>query len=286
MPRWSLSPATGDTVQALKDSLNQRLVDLDLILSELEQVEQQVKGQGGYTAQMSGPLDMRGFRLMGLPDRPRDRSDACSWRFHQSGDFMYSESDTFRTDKRVEHQPATTGSGSVTLDQLMTILANQFARQVPTGVILLWSGAVAAIPSGWALCDGTLGTPDLRDRFLVGAGGAYAVGATGGASVHTHIAHPLLVHTGTAVVDHAAFTHTSGGAHAHDAHTTATDTAIAGAATRLTGPGTHTSDGGHTHDAHPALVHAVTQPADHASQAHDSPDHRPLYYSLAYIMKL
>ncbi len=58
---------------------------------------------------------------------------------------------------------------------------------VPTGTIVMWSGAVADIPEGWALCDGTGGTPDLRGRFIVGAahddgdgGSGYAVGATGG----------------------------------------------------------------------------------------------------------
>ena len=37
------------------------------------------------------------------------------------------------------------------------------------GLIVMWSGAIAEIPPGWALCDGTQGTPDLRDRFIVGA---------------------------------------------------------------------------------------------------------------------
>ena len=53
---------------------------------------------------------------------------------------------------------------------------------VPAGTIALWSGAVSAIPAGWALCDGGSGTPDLRGRFVVGAGGDYAVGDTGGAA--------------------------------------------------------------------------------------------------------
>jgi microcystin-dependent protein len=56
---------------------------------------------------------------------------------------------------------------------------------VPAGFIGLWSGLAAAIPAGWTLCDGTSGTPDLRDRFVVGAAGAYAVGATGGATTQT-----------------------------------------------------------------------------------------------------
>lgn len=57
---------------------------------------------------------------------------------------------------------------------------------LPRGTILLWSGSIVSIPGGFALCDGTLGTPDLRNRFVVGAGGAYAVGANGGAINHNH----------------------------------------------------------------------------------------------------
>lgn len=41
---------------------------------------------------------------------------------------------------------------------------------LPTGIIVAWSGTIATIPDGWALCDGTNGTPDLRGRFLVGGG--------------------------------------------------------------------------------------------------------------------
>lgn len=41
------------------------------------------------------------------------------------------------------------------------------------GFILLWHGAVVDIPPGWALCDGNNGTPDLRDRFVIGAGSTY-----------------------------------------------------------------------------------------------------------------
>jgi len=54
------------------------------------------------------------------------------------------------------------------------------------GLICLWSGSIVSIPAGWALCNGSNGTPDLRDCFLVGAGSTYAVGATGGANTHTH----------------------------------------------------------------------------------------------------
>lgn len=57
---------------------------------------------------------------------------------------------------------------------------------VSSGIICLWSGSVASIPAGWALCDGNNGTPDLRNRFLVGAGDTYSVDDTGGNVNHTH----------------------------------------------------------------------------------------------------
>jgi hypothetical protein len=82
-----------------------------------------------------------------------------------------------------------------TLDNIYPILQNApaSAPAVPSGVILLWSGSTGSIPSGFLLCDGTNGTPDLRDRFIVGAGNSYAVNAIGGTAdaivpVHTHAA--------------------------------------------------------------------------------------------------
>lgn len=64
---------------------------------------------------------------------------------------------------------------------------------IPSGGIIIWSGSVASIPSGWYLCNGSNGTPNLRDRFLVGAGSTYDVGNTGGSAdsivvSHTHSA--------------------------------------------------------------------------------------------------
>ncbi len=50
----------------------------------------------------------------------------------------------------------------------------------PVGAIVLWKGNSGQIPDGWKLCDGANGTPDLRDRFVVGAGGSYSVGNRGG----------------------------------------------------------------------------------------------------------
>jgi len=116
---------------------------------------------------------------------------------------------------------------------------------VPTGVICMWHGTLANIPTGWVLCDGTNGTPDLRDKFVVGAAAAANPGSTGGATTHTH---------GTA------------GAHTHDAHSSSAvgDVQATQPTTALVGPSTHSSSGGHTHDAQSNL---------------------PPYYTVAYIMK-
>ena len=73
----------------------------------------------------------------------------------------------------------------------------------PVGGIMMWSGAATTIPAPWLLCDGSNGTPDLRDRFILGAGqvgsGTTAPGSTGGTATHAH--------TGSA---------SNGGAHSHD----------------------------------------------------------------------
>ena len=67
----------------------------------------------------------------------------------------------------------------------------------PVGGSILWSGSVATIPSNWLLCNGSNGTPDLRDRFIVGAGtgGSYAVGATGGENTHVLTTAEMPSHT-------------------------------------------------------------------------------------------
>lgn len=57
---------------------------------------------------------------------------------------------------------------------------------VAIGCIIMWYGTPAELEEGWAICDGENGTPDLRDMFIIGAGGTYSVGATGGLESHNH----------------------------------------------------------------------------------------------------
>ena len=70
----------------------------------------------------------------------------------------------------------------------------QLAGGTPVGIIGMWSGTVASIPTGWALCDGVAGRLDLRNRFVVGAGNSYAVNGTGGSKDAIVVSH---THTGT-----------------------------------------------------------------------------------------
>jgi hypothetical protein len=102
-----------------------------------------------------------------------------------------------------------------TYDNIYGIVGVQTAvgTTIPTGMISLWYGSIGSIPSGWYLCDGSNGTPDLRDRFIIGAGTSYAVGATGGSANHTLTTSemPSHTHTATSVVTDSGHVHSGDG---------------------------------------------------------------------------
>lgn len=105
---------------------------------------------------------------------------------------------------------------------------------VPVGLITMWSGTLDSIPSGWALCDGSNGTPDLRSRFVAGAETSNEMGNVVGANSLVLSSNQLPAHTHSGLL-------TSGGAHTHSG-----STASAGAHTH--GGGGITSGGAHTHN--------------------------------------
>ena len=82
---------------------------------------------------------------------------------------------------------APTASSGTSTTQIATtaFVATTVAAAFPSGGIIIWSGSAASIPSGWYLCNGSNSTPDLRDKFVVGAGSTYTVGDTGGSATVT-----------------------------------------------------------------------------------------------------
>ena len=94
------------------------------------------------------------------------------------------------------------GTGATTAGTARTNLdVAQAVYSVPAGGIIIWSGSQASIPTGWFLCNGSNSTPDLRDRFVVGAGSTYAVAASGGSANAIVISHTHTF-TGTALATH------------------------------------------------------------------------------------
>lgn len=145
----------------------------------------------------------------------------------------------------------------------------------PSGGIILWSGAADAIPSGWVLCNGSNSTPDLRNRFVIGAGSTYAVGATGGSADAITVSHTHTVSGTTG----------DGGSHYHSYQT--------GYQTNVPIQGSNGNFGGGTPDDTSHIYYSSTVDAHtHSFSATTASTgssgtgaNLPPYYALCYIMK-
>ena len=163
------------------------------------------------------------------------------------------------------------GTGATTAGTARTNLdVAQAVYAVPSGGIIIWSGSQASIPTGWLLCNGSSSTPDLRDRFIVGAGLTYAVNASGGA------ANAILVsHTHT-------FTGTALGTHQHKP--------VNGAAMGLSPGGGGGAGGGDLNSSSgnvdTSAVSAGTPAGTNSTEGSSGVNaNLPPYYALCYIMK-
>ena len=147
-----------------------------------------------------------------------------------------------------------------------------WASPFPSGMIVLWSGATDAIPTGWVLCNGSNSTPDLRNRFVVGAGDTYSVNATGGSADATLVSH---THSATSSVTDPGHFHeimqklqgafANNGAFIQPASTQISNSFTNNSATNTTGISVSTS---------------LSTAGSSATNAN-----LPPYYALAYIMK-
>ena len=134
------------------------------------------------------------------------------------------------------------------------------------GFIVIWSGSVANIPNGYLLCDGSNGTPDLRDRFIVGAGSGYNPNNFGGNDnvtlsvaqlpAHSHgVTDPGHTHTYTVRLNNARVDNDEGHQRTDTPNTTNTTNS------NTTGISINNTGGG------------------------QAVDIRPKYYALCFIMK-
>jgi hypothetical protein len=140
----------------------------------------------------------------------------------------------------------------------------------PTGGIILWSGSIAAIPSGWALCNGSNGTPDLRNRFIVGAGSTYAVAATGGSADAIVVSH-----THTATVTDSGHNHSG-------IYTPAASIGFSGTASRYK----TVDDQQNVSTSFTSTNTTGISVSNSTTGSSGTNANLPPYYALAYIMKL
>jgi hypothetical protein len=142
-----------------------------------------------------------------------------------------------------------------------------WANAFPSGGIIIWSGSSASIPSGWLLCDGSSSTPDLRNRFVVGATSTYAVGATGGSTDAIVVSHN---HTATSTV--------SDPSHYHNVYANGSNTSFG---RQGTGSGTPDTVAVTTN----AYTGISVSTSISTSGSSGTNANLPPYYALCYIMK-
>jgi hypothetical protein len=143
------------------------------------------------------------------------------------------------------------------------------ATPIPSGGIILWSGSIGSIPAGYVLCNGTNGTPDLRDRFVVGAGSTYAVDAIGGSANAVVVSH---THTATST--------DSGHTHPFTASVLAATGYWAGAGSFQGYAGSQSPSASTTSSGTANITTTVATAGVSGTNAN-----LPPYYALCYIMK-
>lgn len=183
---------------------------------------------------------------------------------------------------RIPTMYAINPDGSVVSEDLILSVVNTVLGQIfPVGMIMMWAGSIASIPAGWVLCNGANGSPDLRNRFVVGAGSTYAVAATGGATSVS--SGPGGSHNHAGSTGSHTLTTAEMPAHAHDLTYKQFQEGTAGIGRQFlmalstgdNGDETGSEGGGGAH------AHTIPTQADHTHTVATLPP----YYALAYIMR-
>jgi hypothetical protein len=181
------------------------------------------------------------------------------WGFadvNSSGDFSWSGKL-----KSTAVETTSTSTVNATVSGILTatqIQATTFVGggTIPIGGIIMWSGSVGSIPTNWKLCDGSSGTPDLRDRFIVGSGSAYSVGDTGGSNSVTLNSNQIQSHN-------HSYSYNTAGANFIGI------SALPGPLSVVTG-----------------VTNSTTTTTTGNSGSGQSHENRPPYYALAFIMRI
>jgi len=169
---------------------------------------------------------------------------------------------------------AGTNTTQIATTAFVTTAAN---ASFPSGGIIIWSGSSGSIPSGWYLCDGANSTPDLRNRFVVGATDTYAVGATGGSKDAIVVSHS---HTSGTLSTNSTGNHR----HAEGGNSEYGSTDVA--ATPASPRPTSTGGGGSRFYTEYAGTHSHTISGSTDTFGSSATNaNLPPYYALCYIMK-
>lgn len=153
----------------------------------------------GTSATIAGNVLTVIGKITGSDDLNIDGKGTFSGDISGSGELYVSQSATISGSLTVNSiADASSASNYNFLVQQNNSLVKQVnAAPIPQGGIIMWSGTISNVPSGWSLCNGSNGTPDLRNKFVVGAhsdlsgeaktniqGGQYT--KTGGDIAHNH----------------------------------------------------------------------------------------------------
>ena len=165
------------------------------------------------------------------------------------------------------------GTHTHSLSEIENLKADAFTK----GMIMMWYGASNAVPSGWAICNGLNDTPDLRDRFVVGAGSSYSMGNTGGAAGVT-LTTKELPNTGDGLV--GRWTSETGNNTIHNGDSGRYGATGYGFVTVTDIYDSNRKNGGGDHN---VSDYEIDFRKYWGGKAHEN---RPPYYALFYIMKL
>ena len=212
---------------------------------------------------------------------------------HDTDDLGEGSTNLYHTTARA--RSSVSASGDLAYNSSTGVFSVNVPSAFQTGMIVLWSGSTGSIPSGFALCNGQTvngnTTPNLTDRFVVGAGNGYGVGASGGNANSTLVSHSHTINNHT----HTYSATTNSDSHTHTSEITGYKVVATGPRgfgfIGIGGPGGY--PGGYPDlntDSHSHTISGTTgNPSNTGTNSQGSSStntNLPPYYALCYIMKV